>query len=1011
MNTALTETALSSDRPWSTRGNTARFQDFQDLMRFTVSDILLVSSRYDSYILVEDGRLYEAIRKEYEGLNLSRSPEITHVSNAQEALQLAQRRRFDLIITTLHIDDMHATRFASLVREAGLTAPVVLLAYDNRELSELGSHLHQSVFDRIFIWQGDFRILLGIVKSVEDRLNVDHDATTFGVQVIMLVEDDVRSFSAFLPIIYTEILKQSQRLLAEGLNLFDKYMRMRARPKILLCTTFDEAWHDYERYADNVLGVISDIELLQNGMRNPRAGIEFARNIKAQHPDIPILLQSAVSDLETEAHRIGASFLLKNSPTLLHDLRQFMFQYFSFGDFIFRRPDGGEVGRATDLKSLEDHLRSAPVESIVYHAQRNHFSNWLKARTEFHLAYTLRPQKVSDYSSPEGLRADLISSLNTYRRSRKLGQILDFDKSTFDPCNSLARIGGGSLGGKARGLGFVNTLLSTYDLRSRFPGVEISVPPAVILGTDVFDRFLEENNLRDFALGCSDDAEITRRFITAKRFSGKVRSQLADFLDLMREPLAVRSSTLLEDSQYHPFAGVYATYMIPNKHADPQVRLKDLIATIKRVYASTFYQSAKDYLKVTSYSLEEEKMAVVVQKMVGAQHEGRFYPEISGVGRSYNFYPVAPQKPREGIVSVALGLGRMIVDGGTTVLFCPRHPRHLVQFSSAEETIRNSQKEFYALDLHGGKLPLTATNDTLLKKHPLDIAEKDGTLRHVGSTYSRDNETVYPGISRSGVHLVTFAPILQNRDLPLPGILDLLLDLGSWGMGTPVEMEFAINLAGPAGKPCAFGLLQLRPLVLSLEPTELTAEDYDVERLVCRSGTVLGNGVIHDIQDIVVVDVRRFERSKSIDVAAEVSALNQKLVSQQHPYLLIGMGRWGSLDPWLGIPVTWDQIAGARAIVEAGFKDCDVAPSQGSHFFQNITSFRVGYFTIGREAGENFIDWEWLLQQPAVEVGRYVRHLKCAGPLTVKIDGQNGKGVIRKPDELPATGKAVDAAP
>jgi CheY-like chemotaxis protein len=1003
MKTTLSDTARSSDRPWTTGGYATRFQGFQDLMRFTISDILLVSSLYDSYILVEDGRLYESIRKEYEGLNLSRSPEITHVSSGTEALDLARRRPFDLIVTTLHIEDMHATRFASLVREAGLTTPIVLLAYDNRELSELAAGQHQDLFDRIFIWQGDFRILLGIVKSVEDRLNVEHDAKTFGVQIIMLIEDDIRSFSAFLPIIYTEILKQSQRLLAEGLNLFDKYVRMRARPKILLCTTFEEAWQFYTLYAENVLGIISDIDLLQNGIRNPRAGIEFARSVKAQHPDIPILLQSIAPELEPEAHRIGSSFLLKDSPTLLHDLRQFMLRYFSFGDLIFCKPDGSEVGRASDLKSLEELLRSAPMESIVYHVQRNHFSNWLKARTEFLLAHRLRPRKVSDYPSPEELRADLITSLNTYRRSRQLGQILDFDKQTFDPCNSLARIGGGSLGGKARGLGFVNTLLSTYDLRNRFPGVEISIPPAVILGTDVFDRFLEENGLRDFALRCPDDAEITRRFIMAKRFSRKVRSQLADFLDLMHEPLAVRSSTLLEDSQYHPFAGVYATYMIPNKHADPLIRLKDLIATIKRVYASTFYQSAKDYLKVTSYRLEEEKMAVIVQKMVGAQHEGRFYPEISGVGRSYNFYPVAPQKPHEGIVSVALGLGRMIVDGGTTVMFCPRHPHHLPQFSSPEETLRNSQKEFYALDLQGGKMPLTATDDILLKKHRLDIAERDGTLHNVGSTYSRDNETICRGISRSGVRLVTFAPVLQDKTLPLPGILDLLLDLGSWGMGTPVEMEFAINPAVTAGEPCAFGLLQLRPLVLSLEPAELTAGDHDVKRLVCRSSTVLGNGVIRNIHDLVVVDVHRFERSKSADVAAEVSALNQKLVSQQRPYLLIGMGRWGSLDPWLGIPVTWDQIAGARAIVESGFKDCDVTPSQGSHFFQNITSFRVGYFTIGQDAGENFIDWEWLLRQPAVEVGSYTRHLHCAKPFTVKIDGQNGRGVVIKPEGLEET--------
>jgi CheY-like chemotaxis protein len=992
------EIPAGQDLPWFVTGHGTRFQGFQNLMRFTVSDILLVSSLYDFYILVEDGRLYESIRKEYEGLNISRSPEITHASTGADALRhLAGGRRFDLIITTLHIEDMHPTRFAEQVRGAGMTMPIVLLAYDNREQSELILHHDTSVFDILFLWQGDFHMLLGIIKCVEDRINAEHDTRTFGVQVIILIEDDVRSYSSFVPIIYSEILKQSQRLLAEGINLFDKYQRMRARPKILLCTTYEEGWATYEHHADYVLGIISDIDLLHHHRRDPQAGIALARKVKVRHPDIPILLQSSDAGNEPEAHRTGSSFLLKDSPTLLHDLGQFMLQYFGFGEFIFRGSEGREVGRAHDLKSLEAQLRSVPEESIVYHAERNHFSNWLKARTEFSLAHSLRPRKVTDYPSPEALRRDLILSLESYRKSRQLGQIMDFDQSTFDATSSVARIGGGSLGGKARGLGFINSLLSNFEIRDRFPDVEISVPPAVVVGTDVFDQFLVSNNLREYALRATDDGEITRRFVAAKRFPRKARAHLGEFLELTPVPLAVRSSTLLEDSQYHPFAGVYATYMIPNNHPNPVVRLNNLISTIKRVYASTFYQSAKEYIKATSYRLEEEKMAVVVQTIVGAGHGSRYYPDVSGVARSYNFYPVPPQKAQDGTVTVALGLGRTIVEGGVALRFCPKYPKHILQFFSAQETLRSCQTEFYALDLAGGMLPPTATDDILLQKHTLDIAETDQTLQYVGSTYSPENDTVRDGVTANGVRLVTFAPILRHGILPLPEIVELLLELGSSGMGTPVEIEFAARMSVPTGHPIEFGLLQIRPLVLSSGLVELTPEEFDPAGLVCRSTRVLGNGVTGDIRDVVFVDSGRFERSKTAEVAAEVSSFNQRLVAERRPYLLIGFGRWGSLDPWLGIPVRWDQISGARAIIEAGFQDIAVEPSQGSHFFHNITSFMVGYFTVTQDSEEGFVDWEWLLRQSPLEAGSYTRHLRFDAPVTVKIDCRRNTGIIRKP--------------
>ncbi len=1000
MKNSLEQHPYEFDPAWIEHGYGTRFQGFQNLMRFRIRDVLLVSSLYDLYLFEEDGRLYELIRNEYLGLHLSHSPELTRVSSGKEAMALAgEEKRFDLIITTLHIEDMSALKFARMVRDSGLEIPIVLLAYDNRELKDLLTHQDTSVFDRIFIWQGDFRLIIAIIKHLEDKVNVDHDTRLVGVQSIILIEDSVRHYSSFLPIIYTEILNQSQRLISEGINLTHRYLRMKARPKILLCETYEEAWDYFQKYEDYILGVISDIDFLHSGAHDPRAGIELAKNVKLRYPDIPVLLQSTNSEYEAQARMLGASFLLKDSPMLLHDLRQFMVHYFSFGDFVFRTPDGTEVGRASDLKSLEEQLHFVPEESIRYHGERNHFSNWLKARTEFWLAHKLRPRKVSDYPSIAVLREDLIASLRTYRRIRERGLIADFSKESFDPGTSFARIGGGSLGGKARGLGFVNILINSYDVRDRFEGLQICVPPAVVLGTDVFDQFVDENDLRTFALNSTDDKEILRRFLESKKFPEETLGELAAFLDLIRDPLAVRSSSLLEDSQYHPFAGVYETYMIPNNNPNPFVRLAELVTTIKRVYASTFYQAAKDYIKVTSYRLEEEKMAVIIQKMVGAPHENRFYPDFSGVARSYNFYPISPQKPLDGIVSVALGLGKTIVDGGVTVRFCPKYPNHLLQFFSTEETLRNNQTEFFALDLAGRVTESAETQDVLLKKLGLEVAEDDGTLTYVGSTYSPENDAVYDGLSRSGTRVVTFAPILRNKIFPLPQIIELLLDMGSWGMGTPVELEFAVDMSTPKDKPKEFGLLQIRPLVLSREVEELNVDDMEREKLICQSHQVLGNGVIRDIHDIIVVDIHRFDRSKSREVAREVSLFNEELISENRPYLLVGVGRWGSLDPWLGIPIKWDQISGARAIVETGFKDLDVAPSQGSHFFQNITSFMVGYFTINSKAQQGFIDWDWLLQQASLEEKQYTRHLHFQNPVVVKINGHQNKGIILKPTD------------
>ncbi len=983
-------------------GYGSRFQRFQDLMRYRVREILLVSSLYDSFILSEDGRLYEELLTEYIGLNLTHMPGITRVSSGHDAIEMVKDlKRFDLIITTRRLEDMHAVAFAEGLRREKIDIPLVLLTYDNRELQELMEHHDLSRFERVFMWQGDFRILLSIIKYIEDKMNVDYDTHLVGVQSIILIEDNVRFYSSYLPMIYTEVMKHTQRLISEGVNPAHKLLRQRARPKILLSDNYEEAWNYFQRYHDNVLGVISDIQFPRGGVSDPEAGFEFAKSVKAMHPDIPVLLQSRDIKNKERAEATGASFLLKNSPMLLHELQRFMKENFSFGDFIFRLPDGTEVGRAKDLKSLEEQLHRVPVESLIYHGERNHFSNWLKARTEFWLAHKLRPRKVSDYASGEELRNELINSLHDLRVEQHRGIVMDYDPKTMEEATSVVRIGGGSLGGKGRGVAFCSTLINTYRIQNEFPGVKISVPSSIILSTDVFHRFLDENKLHDFAIRTDDDEEITRRFVEAELPHEVVRS-LKRFIKSFRFPLSVRSSSLLEDSQFIPFAGVYKTFMIPNNHKDYKVRLEQLLSAVKRVYASTFFKHAKTYFKPTPYRLEEEMMAVMVQKLVGVRHGSRFYPDFSGVARSHNFYPMPPMKAADGIASVALGLGKTVVEGGRTLRFCPRYPKHVHQLSTVEFALGYSQMDFWALELPPEDAAFDPCEEFELAKFGLDVAEKDGVLAALGSTYSRENHAIYDGISRNGVRIVSFAPILKGDLFPLARILELLLALGQKGMNTPVEIEFAVNLTVPPGEPKEFHLLQMRPMVINDEVEKIEIEESLSGEIICRSSCVLGNGVVDDIRDIVMVHPGRFKRSESPIAAKEVGFFNHKLAGEGRPYLLIGVGRWGSADPWLGIPVTWDDIWGARVIVECGMKDLKVTPSQGAHFFQNITAARIGYFTIDSEDKDSYVNWSWLASHGLVEEKKFTCHISLEDPLVVVMNGHDGEGVIY----LPAGGRA-----
>ncbi len=976
------------------------FEKFEDLMPFRVHEILLVSSLYDSFILREDGRLNELLIGESLELSLPGIPGLTHVSSGAEALRLAKAQpRFNLIVTNLQVEDMNAAELARRVQDAGLDVPVLVLAYDYREIKNFIQRNPVTDIDRIFLWQGNARILISMVKYVEDKRNVFHDTQAIGVPVILVVEDNIRYYSSFLPAIYTELITQSRRIISEGFNVAHKLVRMRARPKILLSSNYEDASAQVAKYREYLLGVVSDIEFPRDGALDINSGFSLAAMVRKEVPDAPIVLQSSRTEFKNRANAEGYSFLRKRSPTLLRDLRRLLTDQFGFGDFVFRSPDGTEVSRAKDLNDLEERLQDIPLESLAYHSQRNHFSRWLRARTEFALAQKLRPRKVSDFATLEDLRRDLIESIAEYRNEQSDVLIGDFNPATFKASDAFfLRIGGGSLGGKARGLAFVRHLLHNNRVGRRFPGVRIVVPPSVVLATDVFDRFLSESSLLDFAMHCTDDDEILRNFLQAS-LPGSVREDLLAFLSEVEYPLAVRSSSLLEDSQYQPFTGVYETFMLANRHADLLTRLEQLMEAIKRVYASTFSQHAKAYVRATPYRLEEEKMAVIIQRVVGEKHGQRFYPDFSGVVRSHNFYPVAPMTYGDGIAAVALGLGRAVVDGGKCLTFCPKYSRNLVQFSSVEDILANSQSEFWALAVDHGEHsdPLANLREA---RFPLSVAEADGTLRNMGSTYSADNHMVYDGLGRAGTRVVSFAPILKHGVFPLASLLERLMRIGDDAFGRPVEIEFAVTLPQDDEEEAEFGFLQVRPLVLSREGEELRMEDVNPDRLVCQSTKVMGNGRIADLRDVVVVDFHRFERSQSQEVAEGVAQLNAKLGENGTPYLLIGVGRWGSNDPWLGIPVEWDEISGARVIVEAGFRDFRVTPSQGSHFFQNLTAFQVGYFTVNPDAGEGFVDWEWLGAQRPVEERGCVRHLHFEKPLVVIMNGRNSRGMVFKPEEM-----------
>jgi CheY-like chemotaxis protein len=977
-----------------------KYQNYRYLMQNRINSILLVSSIYDSFIIDEDARLSDQIFEEFHNLNLRTLPHIFRATSVPQALELLQEHHFDLVITMRRLGEINPLKFAEQVK-AIREIPVVLLLNNSSELQYLPSKaLADSKIDHTFVWNGNPTVFVAIIKLLEDRMNVDADIMTGDTRVIIVVEDSIRFYSLYLPVLYSEIMLQTQRLVSEGANDYLTLLQMRSRPKILLARNFEEAWDDYSKYQDHLLGVISDVRFPKAGQLNEEAGFDLVARIREESPTLPIMLQSSNEENRDESERLRGFFVNKNSHSLLQDLRTFLMEFLGFGCFTFRLPDDSVVGKADNLFELRRELERIPLESFVYHAQNDHFSGWLAARGEFAVARQLKPRKVSEFEDKEDLRQLILASVEDILHER-MGIIVDFDRENYHPHLRFIRLRPGSLGGKGRGLAFLLFLRSSFNegFRKEFPDVDIQIPRTVVIGTDEFDVFMRENDLYDFVAVDRDDQEIKKRFLDSK-LPSTLREDLRFIYQDKTKPLAVRSSNIFEDSLYQPFAGVFSTYMLPNSHKNPEVRLNQLAAAIKLVYASTYLKLARSYAETLGISLGETRMAVIIQEVVGREYGDRYYPGFSGTAASYNYYPLGKHlQPEDRIAFAALGLGTTVVQGGLSRRFSPKRPDVNI-YGSVEDEIRSSQNSFFAVRLSQQKeIDLEKGESIFLESCSLRDAIDDGTLKEIADTYDPQGGRLSSGFwdEEAGAPVITFNRALKYNTFPLAGIINRVLELGERAMGCPVELEFAGDFAQKKGERSTFRLLQLRPFLEHEETMMIQDLDVPDHQLLANSSVVSGYRSLHEIRDIVYVKPDQFNPTKTLEMVEEITLLNQRLVEEKQPYILIGPGRWGTCERHLGIPVIWSDINGAKVIMEVDLKDFQVDHSQGSHFFHNISSAGIPYFFVKYGSKTDFLDWDWLEDQPAEGDYEFFRHIRTQDPLTVIANGKERSGKIIKP--------------
>jgi CheY-like chemotaxis protein len=972
---------------------------FNLLMQRRIRRVLVICSSYDFFMIEEDGRIDEQIFNEYVSLNLRYPPVFIQADSAKKALSILEKDHIDLIIEMLSIGDVNTFELAKQLKAKYSNIPIVVLTHFSREVSLKLENEDLSAIDHVFCWLGNADILLAIIKLIEDKMNAEFDIGEVGVQCILFVEDSIRFISSFLPNLYKIILHQSSEFMKDALNEHQKMLRRRGRPKILHAKSYDEAVEIFKKYKSNILGIISDVSFKYSSEKRDYksgAGLEFCRMVKTEDPNIPVLLQSSDISNEQAAEEMGAGFLNKYSKNLSIELRDYVINNFGFGDFIFRDPKTLEKKYvASDLKSLQQLILSIPDDMFVYHTTRDDLSKWLNARALFPIAQIFKPAKLDDFKSLDDARKYIYKAISSFRSIKAKGVIAEFNKRTYDEYLGFSRIGEGSIGGKARGLAFINSIIIKEDFQNRFKNLRITIPRTNVLSTEVFEEFMETNNLYETGFSGQSDEEILKIFINAK-LPEPVRQDLSTIISFSRNPLAVRSSSKLEDSYFQPFAGIYNTYMIP-KPENRELALKLLEEAIKCVYASVYFKTSKSYMLATANALDEEKMGIIIQEVCGNRYGDKFYPVISGVARSVNHYPVYPEKSEDGIATIAYGLGKLIAEGGITLRFSPKYPKKIIQLSSVENAVRNTQHYFYALDMNPGRF-IPSVDDTVnLMKLKITDAGNDFALNYAASVYDMENNIIRDGVSFPGKKIITFSNILVHDIFPLADIVDILLQTGQKEMNNPIEIEFAVNLDRPDGQPGVFNFLQIRPIVSYHKELNFKIEEVDVGQTIIFSEKAMGNGIFKNISHILYVKPESFNASKNLLIVKEIEELNNKLVSAKENYVLVGPGRWGSSDPWLGVPIRWAQISGARIIVESGLEDYQIDPSQGTHFFHNLTTFGVGYFTVSPYEHEGYFDLEFLNNQKAVNETKHLRLVRFDKPLKIEVDGRNNKGVVYKP--------------
>lgn len=966
---------------------------FHDLMPFKVREILLVANLYDAYNIEEEGRFSEHILGEYYQLNLSSMPRVTGVTTMEEALDQLKSRHYDMVIIMMGVDKNIPVNQSRVLKKEFPYIPIFLLLNNNSDIALFHEtpQLLDAV-DKLFVWNGDSKIFFAMVKQLEDKVNVENDTQIGLVRIILVVEDSAKYYSRYLPMLYSSVMEQTRRNIDDvSSDELYKVLRLRARPKILLASNFEEAMKIYNKYKEFMLCLITDVKFERNNVMDEEAGFLLVQQIRKEIKDLPVIVQSSNEENSNRAYLLQTTFIDKNSDSLLQEIKSFISHYLGFGNFVFKTNEGREVAIAKSIKEFEKQLKVIPDESLVYHSKRNHFSLWFMARGEVQIAKLINPYRTTDFKDTNEIRAFLLNAIQQYRNEKNKGKVVSFEDSEVLEETNIVSLASGSLGGKGRGVAFVNTLIHNFDFSNIIPNIRIRSPKTCIVGTDEFERFLDRNKLAERIFNESDYSLIQQWFYEGD-FSEVFVRRMRKLLKIIEKPIAIRSSGLFEDSRLQPFAGIFETYLLPNNHPDFEVRLKQALDAIKLVYASVYSKTARGYVEAIHYKIEEEKMAVVIQEVVGEQYGNYFYPHISGVAQSFNYYPFAHMKPEEGFAVAALGLGKYVVEGEKAYRFSPKYPD--VDINAPKDQYQNSQLNFYAVDLSKKDLDLLEGDTAGLARLDIDVAEEHGTLKHLASVYDMQQETINPGLGRPGPRIINFANVLKYNYAPMAKTIEIVLDIVKEALGSPVEIEYAIDLNKDKNYRSSFFLLQIKPLIGNMSDYNIDMDEVDKSKLILYSEKGMGNGMIDDIYDLIYVDKEIFDKSLTEQMAEEIELLNKKLVAEDRKYILIGPGRWGTRDRWIGIPVQWAQISNAKIIVETSLEGFPLDASSGSHFFHNVTSMNVGYFSIVEGIGKNFIDWEKLKTMEEVERTTFFRHIRFKKPFVVKMDGKKRIAIV-----------------